>query len=37
MASMWEETVDRAEKQNWGYRRFLQHLCESEARSEELV
>ena len=32
MASMWEETVDRAEKQNWGYRRFLQHLCESEAQ-----
>jgi DNA replication protein DnaC len=32
MASIWEETVDRAEKQNWGYRRFLQHLCESEAQ-----
>lgn len=32
MASIWEETMARAEKENWGYRRFLQHLCESEAQ-----
>ena len=30
MASIWEESVVRAERENWGYRRLLQHLCESE-------
>ncbi|MDB6040079.1 MAG: Transposase [Verrucomicrobiales bacterium] len=30
MASVWEECVERAEKENWGYRRLLQYLCESE-------
>lgn len=32
MAAMWEESAQRAEKENWGYRRLLQHLCESEAQ-----
>jgi DNA replication protein DnaC len=32
MASIWEEAMARAENENWGYRRFLQHLCESEAQ-----
>jgi DNA replication protein DnaC len=30
MAAMWEESVVRAERENWGYKRLLQHLCESE-------
>ena len=32
IASIWEESVERAGKENWGYRRFLQQLCESEAQ-----
>jgi hypothetical protein len=32
MAAIWEESVKRAEGENWGYRRLLQHLCESEAQ-----
>jgi DNA replication protein DnaC len=32
MASVWEECVERAEKENWGYRRLLQFLCESETQ-----
>ena len=31
MASMYPATLEQAEKNNWGYRKFLQHLCESEA------
>jgi len=30
MATMWAESVARAERENWGYKRLLQHLCESE-------
>ena len=30
MAALWEESVQRAEGENWGYRRLLQHLCDSE-------
>ena len=30
IASIWEESVVRAERENWGYKRLLQHLCESE-------
>ncbi|MBI3733334.1 MAG: ATP-binding protein [Chloroflexi bacterium] len=30
MAGIWEESVARAERENWGYQRLLQHLCESE-------
>lgn len=32
MASIWEQSVERAEKENWGYRRLLQYLCETEAQ-----
>jgi len=32
MAAIWEASVQRAEGENWGYRRLLQHLCESEAQ-----
>jgi DNA replication protein DnaC len=32
MAAIWEESVTRAEGENWGCRRLLQHLCESEAQ-----
>ena len=32
MAAIWEESVARAERENWGYQRLLQHLCESEAQ-----
>ena len=32
MAAIWEESAGRAEGENWGYRRFLQHLCECEAQ-----
>lgn len=32
MAGIWEETVRVAERENWGYERLLQHLCESEAQ-----
>ena len=32
MAAIWEESAARAERENWGYRRFLQHLCEGEAQ-----
>lgn len=32
MAALWEESADLAERENWGCRRFLQHLCESEAQ-----
>jgi DNA replication protein DnaC len=30
MAGIWEESVARAERENWGYKRLLAHLCESE-------
>jgi DNA replication protein DnaC len=30
VAAIWEESVVRAERENWGYKRLLQHLCESE-------
>jgi len=32
MAAVWDESAARAERENWGYRRFLQQLCESEAQ-----
>jgi hypothetical protein len=32
MAAIWEASVKRAEGENWGYRRLLQLLCESEAQ-----
>ena len=30
MAAIWQESVVQAERENWGYRRLLQRLCESE-------
>lgn len=30
-AASWEESVTRAERERWDYKRLLQHLCESEA------
>jgi DNA replication protein DnaC len=32
MAAIHAKTQEQAELQNWGYRRFLQHLCEAEAQ-----
>jgi DNA replication protein DnaC len=32
MAAIYEGTLQQAEQQNWGYRKFLMHLCESEAQ-----
>lgn len=32
IAALWEESAARAERENWGYQRLLQHLCESEAQ-----
>jgi DNA replication protein DnaC len=32
MAAIWEESVARAERESWGYKRLLQQLCESEAQ-----
>jgi DNA replication protein DnaC len=32
VATIWEESVGRAERENWGYQRLLEHLCESEAQ-----
>jgi DNA replication protein DnaC len=30
VAAICEESIARAEQENWGYKRLLQHLCESE-------
>src|ERR1019366_3706929 len=32
MAAIWEESVARAERENWGYKGLPQHLGESEAQ-----
>src|SRR6267142_813658 len=32
MAALWEETLASAEREDWGYGRLVQHLCESEAQ-----
>jgi DNA replication protein DnaC len=32
MAAQYEAAWQQAEAENWGYRKFLQHLCESEAQ-----
>jgi DNA replication protein DnaC len=31
IASIYVDTLQQAEQNSWGYRKFLQHLCESEA------
>jgi DNA replication protein DnaC len=33
MAQIYDESLGRAEKENWGYRKFLQYLCENESQS----
>jgi len=35
MAARYAETLTSAEEQNWGYRRFLQQLCEAEAADRQ--
>ena len=35
MAARYAETLASAEAQNWGYRRFLQQLCEAEAADRQ--
>ena len=35
MAARYAEALGSAEEQNWGYRRFLQHLCEAEATDRQ--
>ena len=35
MAARYAEALGSAEEQNWGYRRFLQHLCEAEAADRQ--
>jgi DNA replication protein DnaC len=32
MAGMWDESLARAEQENWGYERLMRQLCESEAQ-----
>jgi len=32
MAEIYEQVTQQAEQQGWGYRKFLQHLCEAEAQ-----
>jgi DNA replication protein DnaC len=32
MAEIFERTMQQAEQQGWGYRKFLEYLCESEAQ-----
>jgi DNA replication protein DnaC len=32
MAQIYQEVAQQAEQQGWGYRKFLQHLCEAEAQ-----
>jgi hypothetical protein len=32
MAEIFERTLQEAEQQGWGYRKFLEYLCESEAQ-----
>jgi len=33
MAGIYADTLNRAEKENWGYRKFLLYLCENEYQS----
>ena len=33
MAGIYADTIKRAEKENWGYRKFLLYLCENECQS----
>jgi len=35
MAAMWDQTLAQAEREDWGYERFMRHLCESEAQDRQ--
>ncbi len=39
MSDIYDESVERAERENWGYRKYLKYLCENEqqARHERKV
>jgi len=36
MAAMIDETLQNAEQHDWGYRQFLQHLCEAEYQDRQI-
>ena len=33
MRGIYEDAVARAERENWGYRKFLRYLCENEQQA----
>lgn len=35
MAAIYDESLKQAEQHNWGYRKFLLHLCESETQDRQ--
>lgn len=35
MAAIYAQSQQQAEQQNWGYKKFLMHLCESEAQDRQ--
>ncbi len=35
MAAMWDQSLVQAERENWGYERFVRQLCESEAQDRQ--
>jgi DNA replication protein DnaC len=35
MAALYAQSQQQAEQQNWGYKKFLMHLCESEAQDRQ--
>ena len=35
MASLYQTSLQEAEKNDWGYRKFLLHLCESESQDRQ--
>ena len=35
MAGIYGQSLQQAEQQNWGYKKFLTHLCESEAQDRQ--
>ena len=35
MAAIYTQSLQQAEQQNWGYKKFLMHLCESEAQDRQ--
>src|SRR5438270_6118434 len=35
IAGMWDQALAQAERENWGYERFMRHLCESEGQDRQ--